>query len=565
MSGNRAEGASKRHQPFGNQSTGSPDALDEFLPPHYDPDRMEPTMNTSLNTERLSPRENSAEFYNQIVNRLAKFGGFELGGGLAQNGMNHHHALDLIDREFRLGFNSIVLESVKLLHFSLGQTKRYSGDLYIEPSRGGNPALHSDFAAALYSEVLRRAGLLDHDWQSSYHTARRGLHTLAILLHDVGEIALFEDVSLAHKAHKVRMKGDESEEWRIGQTLIKAAAHCVALKREDAFTDFVVIIRSGLSNGGELDQVLSSAEDELSKLIAECEELGVKAHPELQRSLSDLVDCYNLIEPLESAGPLAQEAAFEHAFTKAVERLDGSRYYARHCNRSASEDQPSLFSGILSTYHENSAIPVESLPFALADSYKMLTNFGYTEHFVGRAFQLAADPWEKRAAVSVAIAAYQSAIDLLNRGPEYINLAATEADHRVREGVEKLVRTPESRATVLEELERTLQIEQSSLRGRFEKGDPSVVSREQLIERYVLAINGLLAGRFTPPAPKSAGAAALSEFVGSAPELNPQLATFKEQLLTCGYGHLISQDAVRYPTIEQRLKIALDKLYPGLD
>ncbi len=362
----------------------------------------------------------TADFYPVTTRQIVVCCGHEHGNP------DFHSALDTLNTLLQLGLNDVDRHAFSYMLVELSNSRRFGGDVHIDPVQAENSAAHSCHAMVLANEIFRRAGLLGESFGEGRAEDLRIAITLGCLVHDMGEI-LGELSSLAQRAvhdHVSEMPDVEREIFRICLTEAYRSASSVP-QSPAAFYEFVQAFREEAQIGPR--GIAAADISNLARVISE--------HGERQR-LSPLpahiapavevaLQLYDLAEL--KAGHEGQRSRFIGNSVKVIEHLQGLRHFMRFTRRELKDSRLHLFAPKARPEDGPETEPAPgAIPFRYMSNYRLIQNAKYMERELPAIFAFASSDDERALAAATRDAVYLSQAEWFNIGRSFINRHASQ-------------------------------------------------------------------------------------------------------------------------------------------
>lgn len=374
------------------------------------------------------------DFYPALVRKIIPACGSEY---IDRRPAEFHTTIDTLNRELRLGLDSLDCQVFGLLLTGLAGARRFGGDVFIRAEAGENSAVHSCHTAILMNEVFRRAGLLSTDTQTREVVWKRVDMTLGCLVHDMGEM-LGEFSTLAERTDDSSIHEDADLERPVFKFSLELAYQSAAGNEPGRFYSVLSEMRN------ELEAFRAAGRISVRQVlqVLQRHEVGDISF-ELADRIGGLLYLYDLAELKSgisgSAGALPyHQSPFLGYAVKAVEHVQGTRHLIRFATKAPSYKRISLFSPQSTAHagHEqrtNFDSEGMTLPISLSPSSRVVGNIKYLEGEVGYVMAHAESPAEKALAGAIRTMVYQTVVEELNAKSPVIDRKAGEPDKRVRQ------------------------------------------------------------------------------------------------------------------------------------
>lgn len=401
---------------------------------------------------------------------------------------DYHSVLDMLNSRLFLGLDVLDRTAFSLMLTGLSNSRRFAGEIHLDPVQGENSAAHSCHAVVLGNEIVRRAGLLEPERASAEVDELRRSISIGCLIHDMGEI-LGELSSLAQRNANHALEELPDIEREIFRITLSEAYRAASVEPSDPATFYAFVRelrdRAGLSKDG----IAGTSREALAGVLKEFSQrqeaspLDGRCRAAVQAALT-LYDMAELKGSVTGARPL-----FIGNAVKVVEHLQGLRHFMRFARVDPNRARLHLFSPETHVRSEEgmpaAASARESIPLQYVSSQRFLNNIKYIEKELPRLFQYSSSPEEKSLASALRDAAYQTQIEWFSISRNFVDRTPTsELPHLVKLQTQLAKADSGSdRSAILRNLEGLLDLQLKKDREFFRKGhsrakeDPGSISQ----------------------------------------------------------------------------------------
>ncbi len=436
------------------------------------------TLNGPLYTSPASPSlgalaqpssqtlDTSPAFYSRTSRAVVDCCGHEVGVP------DFHSAVDMLNSRLKLGLGSVDCHAFSFMLTALANSRRFAGEIHIDPVQGENSAAHSCHSVVLAHEIFRRSGLLASDrFTPEIDSVRRSV-AIGCLIHDMGEI-LGELSSLAQRnANRSieELPDIEREIFRITLTEAYRAASATPLD-PSTFYSFVRSFRhdAKLSEKG----IAGTTPEQVARVLQHYSERqqSTPVGPDITAAVGTALRLYDMAELKKSVSD--NQSIFIGNAVKVVEHLQGLRHFMRFARVDSNRRRQHLFSP--ETHADllgDSAKPASTkgvISLQFISSRRFLSNVKYIEKELPHLFSSASTPDERTLAGALRDAAYQSQIEWFSISRSFIDRTSTQEMPGLvaLQGQLAQADTPEDRSDILSGIEHILKVQLNKDRTLF--------------------------------------------------------------------------------------------------
>lgn len=383
---------------------------------------------------------------------------------------------------------------------ALSNTKRFADSIFIPPDCGEDTGAHSIQSVILWHELCRQAGWLDLKIRpSSTVNKQRVAISLGLELHDWGEQFIELNTLDGRIARSVPNKHEIENE--IFQWTLLNILNLVVRKNGSASDYYRLVDQKRL----ELKEALHTQElpKFLGGLVQERDRIRFSTWSRSSRAVGAKIynrfrAAFELIEKGANSG-ISNEQQFISLTGKLTEHLQGSRHFARKCNKDPNTSPIRLFSNSpIYNLSKSSSLDL-SIPYNLSESGRINGFLRYSELELPAIFRLAGSDMHRRMARTLRNAVYLTEIEVLNIGPQIIDISQCGISQKVQRMSRNLLdstRPISARRSTMRALEQTLKANQERLLGYHrailsEGGTATTypfMAKEDLMQLYYNAI-----------------------------------------------------------------------------
>lgn len=422
-----------------------------------------------------------ADFYQRTSRAVVNCCGYEVGTP------DYHSVVDMLNTRLDLNLATVDRFAFSLMLTGLSNSRRFAGEIHIDPVQGENSAAHSCHAVVLANEIFRRSGLLSPERASAETDELRRSISIGCLVHDMGEI-LGELSSLAQRNTNHAIEELPNIEREIFRITLTEAYRAASSEPCDSATFYAFVRnfrhRAGLSTDGIAGTSPQNVSEVLQEFSRQQETYPIAAP--IQAAIHTVLALYDMAELKTSVSD--SHALFIGNAVKVVEHLQGLRHFMRFAKCAPDRERPQLFSPETHVDQSNELPrPVPSqgvIPIHYVSSRRYLNNVKYIEKELPYLFSYSSSAEDQALAGSLRDAAYQTQIEWFNISRNYIDRTPTvELPHLVKLQ-SKLFKADAhvERMNILNDLEELLKLQLDKDREQFRRAyatateDPTYIS-----------------------------------------------------------------------------------------
>lgn len=402
---------------------------------------------------------------------------------------DHKLGLELVLAETGLTLLDEEKEALGLMLTSLSRHPRFTGNRFMSPETGEDPATHSLQVALLVKEAFEGSG-------ADKGTMERAV--LSALIHDLGEI-----VGELSTLHGRMDKGQEEDSLDFERSMVKNSL-ILALSLNKAgeghlFDEVMKTLSHEFQMHGDRGAITKAMEDLLAPL------------PKDPTHLALLDKWLKLYDAVEEAAHAPEEDKFVGYLVKTIEHIQGSHHFIRFSKHDDRIHSFPVF-GDQTTPWTTSKVNAQ-LPTELSRSFMVMGGLKYNEELLGDIFASARSPEEKAVAQRTRDMVYQYALEYLELASPVVERVFKDSNKLLGDTVRTLLDAGNSEAAqfLIRQEQRELVKRHRELRNETPESDKVLLPVETRVrlqalyrgalERgYVPASKEVLAARSDIPA-----------------------------------------------------------------